>query len=121
MAKPKTRSRVRVRSPVRSKAVLNGTRRMPLRSTPFPSGPTGPIGPIVKQRSEYVSVSESFHNGVGRRNTVVIKNNGPAFKKVEMFGPRGQSRSQTRRLTPAERGHILQGRFVSGLWRNCRV
>lgn len=113
MAKPKTRRRVRVRTPVRSKAVFNRTRRMPRRPTPFPAQ--------IQQRSEYVSVSESFHNGVGRRNTVVIKNGGPAFKKVEIFDPTGQKRSQTRRLTAAERGHILQGRFVRGLWRNCRV
>ncbi len=68
-----------------------------------------------------MNVSQSWKNGVGRRNTVLIRN-GQGVKKVERLGPQGQVlETKTRKLTAPEKSQILQGQFVPGLWRNCTL
>lgn len=73
-------------------------------------------------RKAYVSIQEHWVNGVGQRNTVLIRNGGPASKVVEKIGPNGRVvAKRTRKLSPKERGNILRGEFVRGLWGNCRL
>lgn len=68
---------------------------------------------------EYMNVSETWKNGEGRRNTVLIPNKGPAIKRVEVYRPGGKKTTKTRKLTAAEKKMILAGTFIPGLWRNC--
>lgn len=77
--------------------------------------------PYPKIRQSYMNISQTWKNGHGRRNTVMIRN-GQGTKRVELLGAEGQVlKSQTRRLTGKERAHILRGTFIPGLWRNCRL
>ena len=71
--------------------------------------------------SSYMNVSQTWKNGEGRRNTVMIRN-GQGIKKVERLGNEGEVlETKVRKLTPPERKEILEGRFVPGLWRNCTL
>lgn len=68
-----------------------------------------------------MNVSQTWKNGQARRNIVVIRN-GQGIKQVDVLGPNGLPvKTQTRRLTKAEKTQILEGQFVPGLWRNCRL
>jgi hypothetical protein len=70
---------------------------------------------------QYMNVTQTWKNGEGRRNTVLIRN-GKGTKRVERLGPRGEVLDvQNRPLTGPERNQILQGQFIPGLWRNCRL
>lgn len=70
----------------------------------------------------YTSVQERWVNGEGRRNTVTIRNRGPAVKRVEAFDPQGRvTKTKTRRLSAPEKKKILAGVFVPRLWSNCRL
>jgi hypothetical protein len=69
----------------------------------------------------YMNVSETWANGQGRRNVVTIRN-GRGEKRVERLGPRGEVLGRQKRILAApELRQILQGKFVPGLWRNCRL
>jgi hypothetical protein len=73
-------------------------------------------------KRDYVNIQERWVNGVGQRNTVLIRNCGPAKKVVEKIGANGRVLAKkTRKLTAKEKTNILKGSFVSGLWQNCRV
>lgn len=77
--------------------------------------------PRVFSTQSYMNVSHTWKNGKGQRNTVVIRN-GQGVKQVDMLGANGQPvKTQTRRLTKAEKAQILEGQFIPGLWRNCRI
>lgn len=77
--------------------------------------------PHPKMHASYMNVSQTLKNGEGRRNTVIIRN-GQGIKQVDLLGPNGQPmKTQTRRLTKAEKAQILEGQFINGLWRNCRI
>ncbi len=70
----------------------------------------------------YTSVQERWVNGEGRRNTVTIRNRGPAEKRVEAFDAQGRvTKSKTQRLSAPEKKKILAGVFVPRLWSNCRL
>lgn len=70
----------------------------------------------------YVNIQERWVNGVGQRNTVLIRNGGPATKVAEKIGRNGRVLSKkTRKLSAKEKAAILDGTFVNGLWGNCRV
>ncbi len=79
-----------------------------------------PVHPRVVAHQSYMNVSQTWKNGVVRKNTVVIRN-GKGIKRVEEFGPHGEIKKQTRKLTDTEKSQILQGQFIPGLWKNCRV
>jgi hypothetical protein len=82
--------------------------------TPYPK-------PLVLSTQSYMNVSQTWKNGEGRRNTVMIRN-GQGVKKVERLGPQGQVlETKVQKLTTPEKSHILAGRFVPGLWRNCTL
>ncbi len=69
----------------------------------------------------YMNVSQTWKNGQGRRNTVIIRN-GHGEKRVEKLGAQGDVlEMQAHPLSPTEIQTILKGRFVPGLWRNCRL
>jgi hypothetical protein len=70
----------------------------------------------------YMNVSQSWSPGQGmKRNTVTIRN-GRGVKRVERLGPQGEVLEIAERpLSQMERQHILQGKFIPGLWRNCKV
>ncbi len=70
-------------------------------------------------KREYMNVTETWKNGEGRRNTVVIRNGGPAVKRVDIIHANGKKSTKTRKLTGAEKKKILSGTFIPGLWRNC--
>ena len=79
--------------------------------------------PRISQQTHqsYTNISETWVNGQGRRNVVTIRN-GKGQKRVERMGPRGEVLdTTTRSLSPPERNQILRGKFVPGLWRNCRL
>jgi hypothetical protein len=77
--------------------------------------------PYPRIHQTYMNVSETWKNGQGRRNTVVIRN-GKGTKRVEQLGSRGEVlETKNRPLTAPERTHILEGRFIPGLWRNCKL
>lgn len=77
--------------------------------------------PRVFSTSSYMNVSQTWKNGEGRRNTVMIRN-GQGVKKVERLGTQGEVlETKTRKLSSPEKSQILQGRFVPGLWRNCTL
>jgi hypothetical protein len=70
---------------------------------------------------QYMNVSQTWKNGQGRRNTVIIRN-GKGAKRVDLLGAQGQVlKSKTRKLTAPERTQILRGKFIPGLWRNCHM
>ena len=76
----------------------------------------------TRRSRDYVNIQERWVNGVGQRNTVLIRNGGLAKKVVEKIGANGRVISKkTRKLTAKERADILGGSFVSGLWRNCKL
>ncbi len=92
-------------------------KRMRLRSvknrkpTPYP----------YKVHQSYTNVSETWVNGQGRRNIVTIRN-GKGQKRVEKLGPGGEVLEvQNKPLSFPERKQILSGKFVPGLWRNCKL
>lgn len=83
--------------------------------TPYPRAPHAEI------HQSYMNVSETWANGQGRRNIVTIRN-GKGEKRVERLGPSGEVLEvQNRPLSAPERQEILRGKFVPGLWRNCRL
>jgi hypothetical protein len=100
MVKPRTQKKHRKLRSVKSRT-----------PTPYPRA-------ILSQ--SYMNVTQTWKNGVGRRNTVMIRN-GKGIKRVEEFGTHGKIKEQTRKLTGAEKEQILQGQFIPGLWRNCRI
>jgi hypothetical protein len=82
--------------------------------TPYPK-------PRVFSTTSYMNVSQTWKNGEGKRNTVMIRN-GQGVKKVERLGLEGEVlETKVRKLTTPERKEILEGRFVPGLWRNCTL
>lgn len=77
--------------------------------------------PRVFSTSSYMNVSQTWKNGQGRRNIVMIRN-GKGIKKVERLGPQGEVlETKVQQLTPPECKEILEGNFVPGLWRNCTL
>ena len=72
----------------------------------------------TRKNRSYMNVTQTWKNGVGRRNTVIIRN-GKGIKRVEEFGPHGEIKQKTRKLTKSEKAKILQGKFIPGLWKNC--
>ena len=87
-----------------------------------PALPSAVMRPVGRESMLYTSVQERWVNGEGRRNTVTIRNRGPAEKRVEAFDPQGRvTKTKTRRLSAAEKKKILEGVFVPRLWSNCRL
>ncbi len=68
-----------------------------------------------------MNVTQTWKNGQGRRNTVIIRN-GTGVKRVEQLGAQGEVlETMTRPLTSMEKRTILEGKFIPGLWKNCRL
>ncbi len=100
------------------------TRKQPRKfrpPTPYPNANRQSQQSQPETHVSYTNVSQTWTNGQGRRNTVTIRN-GRGVKRVEHLGAQGEVLEMVERpLSHRERQHILRGKFVPGLWRNCRA
>ncbi len=97
------------------------TRKQPRKFRPPTPYPNANLPSQSETHVSYTNVSQTWTNGQGRRNTVTIRN-GRGVKRVEHLGAQGEVLEMVERpLSHRERQHILRGKFVPGLWANCKV